>query len=197
MSITLARVVNEQTLPQGISRDGSILLDKIDKSQGNSEQPPYAQVAKQKLYVPYANPADPVVQGYVDLVQTDEVLLQLDPVEGSIGGLANTTPPRVSVTLFDSALIAAPVITTADADTPGGDDLTITGTTFLSVSPDRTRVLITTPGGVTQIVEEADFDTHTATSIVILAADINGSIAPGWTVQVFANSQFSNEATTV
>ena len=196
MSITLARVVNEQTLPQGISRDGSILLDKIDKSQGNSEQPPYAQVPKQKLYVPFANPADAGVKGYVDLVQTDEVLLQLEP-DGSIGGLANTVPPRVSVTLFDSALVAAPVITAADADTPGADDLTIDGTTFLSVSPDRTRVYITNPSGVTQIVEQVDFDTHTATQIVILAANIDGSIAPGWTVRVFANSKFSNEAVTV
>lgn len=192
MSITLARVVNEQVLPQGISRDGSILLDKIDKSQGNSENPPYAQVSKQKLYVPYVNPDDAAVQGYVDLVQTDEVMLNLDPVTGSIGGLANTTPPHVSVTLFDSALIATPVLTTADADTPGADDLTLTGTTFLSVAPDRTRVEITNPSGAVQVIEEADFDTHNATTIVILAADITGSIAPTtWSVRVFANSKWT------
>lgn len=191
MSIILARVVNEQTLPQGLSRDGSILLDKIDKSQGNSEQPPYAQVPKQTLYVPYANPVDPAVQGYVDLVQTDEVLLQLDP-EGSIGGLANTTPPRVSVTLVDSALVAAPVVTGAAADAPGAGDITIDGTTFLSVSPDRTRVYLTNAGGAVQIIEEADFDTHTATQIIILAAKIAGSVAAGWKAQVFANSKYSN-----
>lgn len=188
MSITLARVVNEQVLPQGISRDGSILLDKIDKSQGNSENPPYAQVSKQKLYVPYVNPIDTAVQGYVDLVQTDEVMLNLDPVKGSIGGLANTTPPHVSVTLFNSALIATPGLTTA---VDGAGDVTITGTTLLSVSPDRTRVYLTNASGVVQIIEEADFNTHTATSIVILDADITGAPATTWFAQVFANSKLS------
>lgn len=189
MSITLARVVNEQTLPQGISRDGSILLDKIDKSQGNSENPPYAQITKQKLYIPYANPVDTAVKGYVDLVQTDEVLLQLDPVDGSIGGLANTTPARVTITLFSSALIATPVVSGA-VDNVG--NVTISGTTFLSVAPDRTRVILTNAGGIQQTIESADFDTHTASSIVILDADISGAPAAGWTAQVFANSQLSN-----
>ena len=188
MSITLARVINEQTLPQGISRDGSILLDKIDKSQGNSENPPYAQNPKQKLYVPFVNPLDVAVKGYVDLVQTDEVMLQLDPVEGSIGALANTTPARVSISLFSSALIAAPVLTTA-VDNVG--NVTLTGTTFLSVAPDRTRVILTNASGVQQTIEEADFDTHNATTIVILDADISGSPATTWTAQVFANSQLS------
>jgi len=191
MTITLARVVNEQTLPQGISRDGSILLDKIDKSQGNSEQPPYAQVPKQKLYVPYANPIDTAVKGYVDLVMTDEVMLQL-AADGSIGGLAAKTPPDVSVALVASNLIATPVVTGAAADAPGAGDITIDGTTFLSVSPDRTRVYLTNAGGDIQIIEEADFDTHTATQIIILAAKITGSVAAGWKAQVFANSKYSN-----
>ena len=191
MSITLARVVNEQTLPQGLSRDGSILLDKIDKSQGNSENPPYAQVPKQKLYVPYANPANPAVKGYVDLVQTDEVILALDP-DGSIGGLAATVPPAVSITLVNSALVAAPVVTSAASATPGAGDITIGGTTFLSVLPDVTAVYLTDAGGVTQVIDQADFNTHTATSIVILAAKITGVPAAGWTARVFANSKLSN-----
>lgn len=191
MTITLARVVNEQTLPQGISRDGSILLDKIDKSQGNSEQPPYAQVPKQKIYVPYANPADVAVKGYVDLVMTDEVMLQL-AVDGSIGGLAGKTPPDVSVSLVASNLIATPVVTSGVANAPGAGDITIGGTTFLSVAPDRTRVYLTDAGGAVQIIEQADFDTHTATQIIILAAKITGAVAAGWKVQVFANSKFSN-----
>lgn len=194
MTLTLARVVNEQTLPQGLSRDGSILLDKIDKSQGNSENPPYAQVAKQKLYVPYSNPANPAVKGYVDLVQTDEVILALDP-DGSIGGLANTVPPALSVTLVSSALIATPTVTSAAADTPGAGDLTIGGTTFLSVLPDVTAVYLTNGSGVTQVIDQANFNTHNATTIVILAADITGAVAAGWTVRVFANSKFSSSFT--
>jgi len=38
----------------------------------------------------------------------------------------------------------------------------------------------------------ADFDTHTATQIIILAANISGSVAAGWKAQVFANSKLSN-----
>lgn len=189
MSITLARVVNEQVLPQGISRDGSILLDKIDKSQGHSESPPYAQIPKQTLYVPYVNPDDVAVKGYVDLVQTDEVILNLDPVTGSIGALANTTPPHVAVTLFDSALIATPVLTSA-AD--GGGDVPLVGTTFLSVAPDRTRVILTNAAGAQQTIEEGDFDTFTNTSIIILDGVIDiGAPANTWTAQVFANSKLS------
>lgn len=191
MSITLARVVNEQTLPQGLSRDGSILLDKIDKSQGHSESPPYAQITKQKIYVPYVNPADPTVKGYVDLVQTDEVLLSLE-TDGSIGGLAGTTPPRVSVTLFSSALIATPVITSGTNTT----STTIGGTTFLSVLPDLTYVEFESPGGLTQLVSQAAFSAHLATSIVVPDAAVTiGSVIPGWKVRVFANSKFSNQFT--
>ncbi len=60
MSATLFRVVNQQTIVR------SILLDKIDRSQGNSSG--YASVAKQKLYVPYSNPLDSSLKGYVDLL---------------------------------------------------------------------------------------------------------------------------------
>lgn len=188
MTIQLLRVINEQILPQGISRDGSILLDKIDKSQGNSENPPYAQNAKQKLYVPWANPVDPTVRGYVDLVQTDEVLLAQQP-NGVIDGLL--TDGWVTAAVVASNLLATPVISGA-VDNVG--NVTITGTTFLSVSPDITYVILTNDStGATQTISEADFDTHTATSIVILDADISiGAPASGWTAQVQANSRLSN-----
>ncbi|HED06032.1 MAG TPA: hypothetical protein ENI61_05045 [Ignavibacteria bacterium] len=193
MPITLARVINEQSIPQGISRDGSILLDKIDKSQGNSEQPPYAQVAKQKLYVPYVNNLDPAVKGYSDLVQTDEVILQLDATNGSIGTLANTVPPVVSISLVASNLLSTSTVSAGVHALPAAGDITISGTTFLSVSPDRTRIYLIDNSGSVQIIEEASFGTHTATSIVILSANIVGTVSVGWKVQVFANSEFSNQ----
>lgn len=191
MSITLVRVTNEQTLPQGISRDGSILLDKIDKSQGNSDSPPYAQLEKQKIYVPYVNPLDTAVPGYVDLVQTDEVLLAAE-ADGSIGGLANTTPPRVGVTPFDSALIATPTVTNS---LNGAGTTTVSGTTFLSVAPDRTRLILSNPGGASQTLEESDFVIHNATTITFVDGTVTlagGPPATGWTVQIFANSKLSN-----
>ncbi|KKM07708.1 hypothetical protein LCGC14_1731210 [marine sediment metagenome] len=192
MSITLVRVTNEQTLPQGISRDGSILLDKIDKSQGNSDSPPYAQLEKQKIYVPFVNPLDTAVNGYTDLVRTDEVILA-SAADGSIGGLANTTPPRVSVVAFDSALIATPVVSNS---TNGAGTTTVTGTTLLSVAPDRTRLILSNPAGASQTIEEADFASHTGTTITFVDAKVTiagGPPTTNWTVQVFVNSKLSNQ----
>ncbi len=102
MSATLFRVVNQQTIVR------SILLDKIDMSQGNSSG--YASVAKQKLYVPYSNPLDSSVKGYVDLVPTDAVLLHTGP-KGVITKL--TAAGRISMTAFNSSLTTTPTVTAA------------------------------------------------------------------------------------
>ncbi len=191
MPITLARVVNQQTLPSGLSRDGSILIDKIDMSQGNSSSPPYAQRRKQKIYVPKVNPLNSAVKGYVDLVQTDEVKLALE-ADGSIGGLVNTVPPRVSVTLFSSALIATPVVASGNH----ADPVVITGTTFLSVLPDLTYVEFEDPSGVKQLVPQSAFSAHIATSISVPHSAVTiGVPAAGWKYRVFANSKYSNQFT--
>lgn len=110
MTATLVRVINGQKLPR------SILLDKIDRSQGNFDKPrPYAQAAKQTIYVPYVNPIDPTVAGYVDLVPTDEVLLQLNLPKGVIYQLSVSPsgPGTKYVTLLahSGALTVAPVVT--------------------------------------------------------------------------------------
>lgn len=189
MTIQLLRVVNEQILPQGISRDGSILLDKIDKSQGNSENPPYAQNPKQKLYVPWANPLDLSVKGYVDLVQTDEVLLQKQ-AEGSIGGLI--TDGWVTASVVASNLLATPVVATAVRDI-SDTETTVTGTTFLSVAPDLTYVELTNDvSGAVQLIPEANL-TVLGTTITFLDAVVTiGTPDAGWLVRVLANSKFSN-----
>ncbi len=192
MAINLLRVINQQTLPQGISRDGSILLDKIDRSQGNSSSPPYAQLAKQKVYVPYANPLNTAVKGYVDLVQTDEVLLAAE-ADGSIGGLAATSPARVTVAVVASNLIAAPTLATASNANP----TVLAGTVLTSVSPDLTYVEVTNIStGATQLVPQADFSAHSATSISIPDSAITiGTPAAGWKYRVFANSKWSAQVT--
>lgn len=182
MPINLVRVVNEQTL------DRSILLDKIDRCQGHFEGS--ARVAKQKLYVPYSNPLDPTVKGYVDLVPTNEVLLQTRP-DGVIGGLAAVG--RVSAGVVSSALIAAAAVTAA---TNAVGNTTIGGTVFLSVTPDVTRAELTNLVGVTQIIPQSAFTTHTAISIVIPDGAVSGGPpAVGWKVRIFANSKWSNQFT--
>ena len=191
MTINLIRVINQQTLPQGLSRDGSILLDKIDLSQGNSENPPYAQVAKQKVYVPYANPLNTAVKGYVDLVPTDEVLLATEP-EGSIGGLAATSPARVTVAVVASNLVKAPTASGATDANP----TVIGGTTFTSVAPDITYVEVTNLSGVKQLIPSSSFSAFSGISISIPDSAVTiGTPGPGWKFRVFANSKYSNQVT--
>lgn len=192
MTIQLVRVINQQTLPQGISRDGSILLDKIDHSQGNSESPPYAQLAKQKVYVPYANPLNTAVKGYVDLVPTDDVLLAAE-LDGSIGGLTTTVPARVTVAVVASNLVAAPTAASASNANP----TVIPGTTFLSVSPDITYVEATNPGtGAKQLIPSSAFSAFSNTSISVPDSAVSiGTPGSGWKFRVFANSKYSNQVT--
>lgn len=188
MPILLTRVINEQT----IVGEQSILLDKIDKSQGNSDSPPYAQRAKQKIYVPYWGVVDTTRKGYIDMVQTDEVLLAME-ADGSIGGLE--TAGVVSVAVFSSALVATPVVTGAISNTPAGP-ITIAGTTFLSLTPDITYVDITNLAGVTLRVPQSAFTLHTAIQIDIpnaAFAALGPPAAVGWKVKVQSNSKLSNQ----
>lgn len=106
MSVNFIRVVNLQTLHR------SILIDKVDRSQGNFEVGvSYAQAAKQRVYVPYSNPLDTTVNGYTDFVPTDDVLLSA--AFGTIKKLQDTSPPRISVSVVSSALVVTPVVTNA------------------------------------------------------------------------------------
>ncbi len=193
MTINLLRVINQQTLPQGLSRDGSILLDKIDRSQGNSESPPYAQNRKQKVYVPYANPLNPAVKGYTDLVQTDDVLLAAE-AHGSIGGLLTTIPPRISAVVIASNLVKAPTLASANH----ADPVALVGTTFLSQLPDITYVEITNAGGVKQLIPSSAFTGGapvSGTSITIPFSSIAGTPIAGWKYRVFSNSKWSAQVT--
>ena len=128
---TFVRVVNQQLIQR------SILIDKIDRSQGQFETgTSYAQVAKQAVYVPFSNPNDSTVKGYIDMVPTDEVLLSL--AKGTLLKLANAG--YVSTTLFNSSLTAAPVVTAASV---ANSNFSVTGTTLASLSPDVTYVTLT------------------------------------------------------
>jgi hypothetical protein len=184
MSVNLIRVVNQQTLVR------SILIDKIDRSQGNFETGiPYAQAPKQKIYVPYVNPLDTAVKGYIDLIPTDDVLLSAD--SGTIKRLADVG--RVTKAVVASSLLTTPVITSASH---GGSDTTINGTTFLSVTPDVTYVIFTNLVGATQKVASGLFGSFTNILAVVPDSAITiGTPAAGWKVQVQANSKLSNQFT--
>lgn len=192
MAINLLRVTHKQVLRPGISRNGSILLDKIDESLGN-ENTSHALVRKQKVYVPFADPLTPAFAGYLDFVQTDNVKLAAENPKGVIAGLV--ARGHVDAVIVASNLIATPVVTNAVA-TAG--DVVLTGTTFLSVLPTLTSVILTPPGLAPITVPQANFvPGFTGTSLQILDANIPGTIVAGWTAQVFANNKLSNVFTVV
>ena len=153
MTAPILRVINSQSMliNPNLNTDlngnvqGSILLDKIDESQGNTEG--YAQKARQKLYVPWSNPIDPTVRGYVDLVQTDNVQLANGP-HGVITGLI----ARGKVTSFTHTMAQVATPTTASAVYAAGPTTTtITGTTYLSLVPDNTYITLTNLAGAQQV----------------------------------------------
>ena len=99
------RVINSQK-----TFGNSILLDKIDRTSGQFETDlTYAQTAKQKVYVPYYNPVDPTVAGYIDLIPTDEVTLQLNLPNGVIYKLGQAG--YISYFAHAGALVATPTVT--------------------------------------------------------------------------------------
>jgi hypothetical protein len=188
------RVINGQ-----YTFGNSVLLDKIDRTSGQFETDlGYAQTPKQAVYVPYYNPVDPTVPGYIDLVPSDEVLLQLYQPKGVINKLA--ARGVISYVLHHSAAIATAVITGAVHNSPVGDT-TISGpgsgATFVSLTPDHTYVILTNLSGVKQTLKDTAIVTGGgsvgASSIVIPNTEVaGGPVVAGWLVQVQANSKLSN-----
>jgi hypothetical protein len=129
------------------------------------------------------------VAGYIDLNQTQRVTLSAG--KGKISKLA--TAGLVTVVSFTASQVVAPVLTLADLGTPGAGDLTLTGTTFLSVAPDVTSVVITGTGAITltsaQIITGGG--TVSATSIFIPAALIPGVVVTASSAKVVANEKSS------
>jgi hypothetical protein len=97
------RVINSQVLPR------DILLDKIDRTSGQFETDlTYAQTPKQAVYVPYVNPIDPTVPGYLDLAPSDEVRLQSQLPHGVITKLA--AAGYISFFTHSGGLASKPVV---------------------------------------------------------------------------------------
>jgi hypothetical protein len=196
----MLRLIHAQTVA------GGILVDDIDDGLPNKEvhrlgstadpkayeRDGYANKAKQSCYVPRSqvNSGFPLVQGYINLNQTPKVAFSAG--KGKIQKLQ--TAGLVTVVSMTAAQIAAPVVTLSDLGTPGAGDLTLTGTTFLSIAPDVTSVIITGTGAITltsaQIITGGG--TVGATSIFIPAALIPGVALVTSFAKVQANEKNSN-----
>lgn len=187
-----------------------ILVDDIDDGLPNKmthrlggtadpksyERDGYANAVKQPCYVPLTKPTNPNINGYIDLRQTEKVILSAG--KGKIKKLADAG--FITVVNFTASDVVAPVVTLADLNTPVVGALTITGSGFLSLAPNFSSVLLTgtpAPNTLTQTAIVAAGGTFTDTSIVIPALLIPG-VAVGTTqVKVSADDQLSNTAALV
>lgn len=190
----MLRLIHNQTV------SGPLLVDDIDDGLPNKEvhrlgstadpkayaRDGYANKPKQPCYVPRAQAGFPTIAGHIDLNQTNRVTLSAG--KGKISKMQ--TAGLLTVVSLTAAQVAAPTVATAVLST----NLTITGTTFLSVSPDITSVIITGAGAVTltssQIITGGG--TVSATSIFIPAALIPGVVTVTSFVKVQANEKLSS-----
>ncbi len=153
------------------------------------ERDGYANKPKQKCYVPRVNADNTAQAGYIDLTESDRVLLSAG--KGVIAGLVRAS--HLTVVSFVAANLNTPVLTLARLGVPGAGQVTITGTTFLSVLPDVSSVVFTGTGAVTLTAAQitGGGGTFTATSIVIPAALVPGVALTTTSAQVRANSKSS------
>lgn len=149
----------------------------------------YANLPKQKAYIPFSDSAVPSLPGFIDLKQTQSV--QLSAGKGKIAKML--AAGWVDVVEFDPADIVAPTLATAAIDTPGVGDLTLTGTGFESLTPYVTSVILTGTGAVTLTAEDivTGGGSVNNTSIVIPAALVPGIAAVTTSAQVQADNQLS------
>lgn len=180
---------------------GALLVDDIDDGlpnkvahrMGTTADPKayardgYANAPKQPCYVPRTDASDPTLAGYIDLQETPRV--KLSHGKGKIAKFDEAG--WIDVVSFTAAQIVAPTLATADLDTPGAGDITLTGTTFLSVLPEITTVVITGTGAVTLTAAAIILGGGTvgATSIVIPAALVPGVALATSFAAVRANAQ--------
>lgn len=199
----MLRLVHSQTV------QGPIRVDDIDDGLPNKEvhrlgssgdPKAYARdgaagVDKQPCYVPRVKPGETTIPGYIDLRETPRVVLSAG--KGKIFKLVQAG--LITVVSFQPSDIVTPNITGGTRDAPGAGDLTLTGTGFLSVSPDvsTVRVFGTGVGNVTltrtQVLGGAG-GAFTDTSIVIDTLLIPG-LQAGNQVIVRADGRTSNTFT--
>jgi hypothetical protein len=180
---------------------GALLINDIDDGLPNKtarrmvapadqyERDGYANKPKQKCYVPRVNAANTALAGFIDLQETDRVLLSYN--KGTIAGFVRAG--LMTVVSFLPGDIAAPTLTLADLGTPGAGQITLTGTSMTSIAPNVTSVIITGTGAVTLTASQITTagGTVTATSIVIPASLIPSVALTTSSAQVKADGLLS------
>lgn len=175
-----------QTAKRGVGDPKKYVRDGSGLSGPDKSTKPGVNYLKQKVYVPRVQ-AVTGVAGYIDLFETDRVLMS--QAKGVINGLR--VAGLLTVTSFLDSDVSAPVTTSVEIDAPGAGQVTITGTGLTSLAPDITQVTITGTGAVTltQTQITGGGGTVSATSIVIPSALIPGVVKNATSAQVRADNQ--------
>lgn len=176
---------------------GAVLINDIDDGLPNKtarrlvappksyERDGYANKIKQKCYVPKKDATDATMNGYIDLQETDRVIMSLN--KGVIAGFVKAG--ILTATLFTSGDVAAPTLAAGAAVL--NTTLTLTGTNFTSLAPFTSSVIITGAGAKTLTAAQITTagGTFTATSIVIPASLLTSVATTTSSVQVKADNQ--------
>lgn len=179
----LIRLVHNQ------NTDGPLLVTDIESGLPNEE---FGLYRKQPgVYVPYYRSffgedglveVDRDTPGFIDLVDSDKV--KISRAEGVIASFGEQE--FFDIVEIPSGALNAPTIDTGGATQTGTDVLTISGTNFVSFSPDVTRVLI--DGNE---VDAGDITVDNSSQIRVSTGDAHD----GLEVVVIANGQASNTET--
>jgi hypothetical protein len=185
---------------------GALLVDDIDDGLPNKtahrlggtadpnayQRDGYANAAKQPCYVPRVKAGEETVAGFIDLNETQRVILSAE--QGKISGLQQAG--LITIVDLVAADIVVSAISGATLGAPAAGDVTIAGTTFLSVSPDITTVHLAGAGvgdvTLTQTEIEAVAPGAVGATSIVIDSTLVPSLAVGDTIQVRANGLLSN-----
>jgi len=170
--------------PKKYHRDGSTPGGKDLSTEPGVNYP------KQSCYVPRTKIGNPAVAGYIDLVESDRVLMSQS--KGDIKGFADAS--KITVVSYATTDLATPVVTTVELNRPTTGDLTITGTGLTSLTPNTSTVVITGTGAttLTQAAIVTAGGSVGATAIVIPAALVTGVVVTASSAKVLADDNYSN-----
>jgi len=194
----MLRLIHKQTIA------GPVIVDDIDDGLPNKlthrlgstadpkayKRDGYANEPKQPSYVPrtqlYPTP-NPTIRGFIDLNETPRVTLSAG--KGKIFKLQQAG--LIDVVSFVASDLATPVVTNAVLNP--GVDLTITGTKFLSLTPDESTIILSGhPAYITQAALLLAGGTISDIQIVIPFAILPMGFVAGDGAQVLADNNLSN-----
>jgi len=194
------RLIHTQT------EQGAILVDDIDDGLPNKQthrlgstgdpkaykRDGYANEPKQAVYIPRTKPTDASVAGYIDLNETERVIMSEGL--GKIAGLV--AAGKITVVSLVGSDLDAPVVSGTALNSPAAGDVTINGTSFATVLPNISSVRLFGAGvgdvtlTATQILAVppgAAGDTQ-----IIIDSTLIAGLASGDSVIVTADDQASN-----